>query len=642
MAIPQSEIEFLGAGYCRLGSAASAGESRHNTYLFAEGNQAVLFDPCLSLAKERLVADIVSAVPLEKITYIVFQRGQPDMAAGIARLKAAGMRFTIVAHSRVRRRLRDIRNLSPFYAVNKRGFKLKLASGRRLAFISMPETRRDGCFATYDAKARVFLAGGLSKTPGGGVDAAAIFPLWGSVIRIDGAQGKNYSVAAKDAGKEEGPAVGQPGIKEYADASLALLKRFSDMYGAQATEPIAAKLGLDVNAFAGAEDASAPQGLELWNRLGEMIYLAQGLSALAGLEGFVKGLGDEFGVSLPEVYVAVLFEAQRKNEEIIAEMDELKQSNAQYMESIHQTNEAQARDTVTGLYHEAFYRDFIDEQASLLLSQEGVEDDVLAMIGIDEGMARIEYQYGPREVEAILKGVSRILLEHKDGRHIAFCLHGTTFAFWMPRVKFHEAMSVCEDIRRSVEISKAFIEPVTVSVGLVALAEVSASLEDPAEAGETLSYIGIKRLRVARKRGGNTICFSSEIGKEADTKARILIVDDDITNVGVIRTFLENADYTVAEAADGAEALKKIAEEGYDLIISELMLPKIDGFMLKETLSQKTGTKDIPFILLSHLKDEQTIGRAYGIGVNHYLQKPYLLAELLGIVKNMVSSGHSR
>jgi DNA-binding response OmpR family regulator len=98
----------------------------------------------------------------------------------------------------------------------------------------------------------------------------------------------------------------------------------------------------------------------------------------------------------------------------------------------------------------------------------------------------------------------------------------------------------------------------------------------------------------------------------------------------------------VAEASDGDEALKKIAEEGFDLIISELMLPKIDGFMLRDSLLKRSGTKDIPFILLSHRKDESSVIRSYKLGIDYYLRKPFLFAELIGMVQNLLASGVGR
>jgi DNA-binding response OmpR family regulator len=127
-----------------------------------------------------------------------------------------------------------------------------------------------------------------------------------------------------------------------------------------------------------------------------------------------------------------------------------------------------------------------------------------------------------------------------------------------------------------------------------------------------------------------------------EAKARILIVDDDAVSADVAKTFLENSDYSVTLAEDGDEAIKKISEEGFDIIISELMVPKVDGFMLKESLARRSGTKDIPFILLSHLKDETTIIRAFGLGIDYYLKKPYMIAELMGIVNNLAASGASR
>ncbi len=117
------------------------------------------------------------------------------------------------------------------------------------------------------------------------------------------------------------------------------------------------------------------------------------------------------------------------------------------------------------------------------------------------------------------------------------------------------------------------------------------------------------------------------------------MVDDNQVHTSVLKTFLENNDYKVSIAQDGGKALTMVAEEGFDLIISELMVPKVDGFMLKDSLAAKSGTKDIPFILLSHRKNENSVQRAYGQGIDHYLQKPYLLGELLGIVRNMTSGG---
>ena len=59
-------------------------------------------------------------------------------------------------------------------------------------------------------------------------------------------------------------------------------------------------------------------------------------------------------------------------------------------------------------------------------------------------------------------------------------------------------------------------------------------------------------------------------------------------------------------------------------------------------MSLRSGTKDIPFILLSHLKNERSVMRAAGLGIMHYLQKPFIMAELLGIVANLAGTGQRK
>jgi CheY-like chemotaxis protein len=113
---------------------------------------------------------------------------------------------------------------------------------------------------------------------------------------------------------------------------------------------------------------------------------------------------------------------------------------------------------------------------------------------------------------------------------------------------------------------------------------------------------------------------------------RILIVDTDEVNIDVLKTFLENDGYLVATANDGEEALRIAETYPIKLIISEIMLPKLDGFLLRERLLAGSHTKNIPFIYASYMKDEHSVGRAVSLGVEHYFKKPYMLSELIGII----------
>jgi len=571
------EVTALGGGFFWVGNSLLTENLICNPYLLVEGGEGILFDPGSTLDAKDVMAAVASILPLDKIRYVVLHHQDPDLAAALPYMEAAGMKFTIVTHWRTWSFLRFYGITSPVYLVDEHGYALRLSSGRTLQFIPTPYLHFPGAIATYDRQSKFLLSSDLF-----------------------GAFSERWSLYADDGYREA-----MKRFHEHYMPSNEILRPTMDLISCLELEAILPQHGSIIK-------ENIPSYIDTLKNLECGLALESGLRGEKTKPDY-QALGEE--------------------------VTRLKELNEQLQKAATLVNEVQMRDSTTGLYDETFFKEFIDEQASLRFYAEGVEDDVLAVFGIDEGMARIEYQYGPKEVEAILKGVARILQDGKAATQPVFRLHGTTFALWMPRIVFHKAVELCETIRTSVEASKSFIERITVSAGLVAVAEIRSTILDPAEAGATLAEAGVKRLRIARKRGGNTICTSSEVGTETQSRAKILVVDDNQIHAGVLKTFLENNDYTVSIAQDGGKALSMVAEEGFDLIISELMVPKVDGFMLKDSLAAKSGTKDIPFILVSHRKNENSVRRAYGQGVDHYLQKPYLMAELLGIVHNMTSGG---
>ncbi|HEY9055100.1 MAG TPA: response regulator [Rectinemataceae bacterium] len=666
----------LGSGYHWVGSRQVSGQFQCNPYLLVDGDQALIFDPGSALDFEEVYANIEKIVPLENIKYIVLHHQDPDLASSVPLFEKAGLSFEVVSHWRTWSLVRFYGIQSRPYLVDEHGYLLKLGSGRILQFIGTPYLHFPGAIATYDRRAKTLLSSDLfgafqsSWSLFAGPDYMEgmrafhehympsneilkpvmdlfaslaidqILPQHGSIIRENP---KLYieALASLDCGRLLGPAARRGGKnRDFGPALGRLFKRAGAIFGPDRAARIAVAAGLAYEP--GAETVSSDTGIgtESWNKVADAVFDLEGWKGLSLIEPFVASLCAEFGLPRPKAYEKSLERSAEELRNLNEEVIRLREMNEILGRSAAVTQQNLMLDPVTGLNNESYFRTFIEEEVPLHLYSEGIEDDVLAVIGIDEGMARIEYQYGPKEVEAILKAVGRIILDSMRPGSMAFRLHGATFALWMPYILFHEANELCEEIRTKVESSRLFIEPITVSMGIVAVAEIR-DTADPAEAGSIVSELGIKRLREARKRGGNTICISSSLSKDADSKGRILIVDDDQVNADVVKTFLENADYEVEEARDGDEALKKVSQAGFDLIISELMLPKIDGFKFKEALGRRTGTKDIPFILISHLKNENTVKRAYSLGVDHYLKKPYLLAELLGLVKNSLGSGTS-
>ena len=123
---------------------------------------------------------------------------------------------------------------------------------------------------------------------------------------------------------------------------------------------------------------------------------------------------------------------------------------------------------------------------------------------------------------------------------------------------------------------------------------------------------------------------------------RILIVDDERALVEQLQKSLESQRYIVESAMDGEAALDKVFDTAYDLIILDIMMPKIDGLTVLEQLRQ-AGT-NTPVLMLSAKGDVVDKVKALDLGADDYLAKPFSLNELLARVRALFrrSGNHSQ
>ena len=113
----------------------------------------------------------------------------------------------------------------------------------------------------------------------------------------------------------------------------------------------------------------------------------------------------------------------------------------------------------------------------------------------------------------------------------------------------------------------------------------------------------------------------------------MLIVESD----PVFRSFLEkyfiSRRFNVTVAADGEEAMQILEKLHPVLVICEMVLPQYDAFHIHGWMSNTTELARTPFILMARDKEEITIKRAYGSGIRYFLKKPFMMAELEGLVR---------
>jgi serine phosphatase RsbU (regulator of sigma subunit) len=105
-------------------------------------------------------------------------------------------------------------------------------------------------------------------------------------------------------------------------------------------------------------------------------------------------------------------------------------------------------------------------------------------------------------------------------------------------------------------------------------------------------------------------------------RAKILIADDEPFNLDYLAQELEDLGYETCSAEDGREALDRVAGEGPDLVLLDIMMPRMDGFEVLNRLKGDERTRDIPVIVVSALDDIDSVVRGIKMGAEDYLAKP--------------------
>ena len=117
---------------------------------------------------------------------------------------------------------------------------------------------------------------------------------------------------------------------------------------------------------------------------------------------------------------------------------------------------------------------------------------------------------------------------------------------------------------------------------------------------------------------------------------RILIADDNPTNVELLDAYLAEVDCDLEIAIDGQDTLDKVAQFHPDLILLDIMMPKISGFEVCQKLKEDPATQGIMILMVTALNEPNDIQRAIEVGCDDFLSKPVQKVELLKRVSNLL------
>jgi diguanylate cyclase (GGDEF)-like protein len=662
-----NEAVPLAEGIYWLGAAEGAHRIHCNPYLLTDGEGGILIDPGSPSDFGEVYRKLTSVLPINELEYIVLLHQDPDVASSTPLFEREGFRGSIVTHWRTALITDFYETRSPYYYTDEHGNELSFGEGRSLKFIPAPYLHFPGAVMAYDERSETLFSGDLF---------GAISEQWSLFAGEDYAEGmKTYHEHYMPSNDILRPvmelllrtriamicpqhgSVIREGVRSYIEilrdlecgALLSPLRRDLVTQGGyamlidQVIKRLHAAFGRDAvldcfrgSAFELDEQTGKParyqgEAGELWNRLFETIYAYGGSRWLTLLEPLVRKFEQEYGIGRPGIYLGELARQKRKTIGLEETRERLEQVNASLRNNLELTREEMTKDPVTGLYNE----DFLVRYLLNIFNEESWKDFTAYFIEIDD-MKQLNDTLGEQQGNEIISGVGGLLFRQKREEEYLFRVSGPVFVLVTAEAQREEAERRAEGIRVAVENDRSFLERVTVTIAVIPVQSERLQKNSPTEAMNYLVSRGKSVLRDSLREGGDRVVFDTGEQRRTGLEGRVLVAEYDSFQANLVRDALERLSVEVRVCLNGAEVVKEATEFHPDVIISELFLPESDAFTVKEELEESSRTKEIPFILISHQKNESTVVRALNLGILHYLQKPYMLPELLGIIDTYV------
>ncbi len=123
---------------------------------------------------------------------------------------------------------------------------------------------------------------------------------------------------------------------------------------------------------------------------------------------------------------------------------------------------------------------------------------------------------------------------------------------------------------------------------------------------------------------------------QGPARPTILVVEDEAPLLTLLRYNLEKQGFKVDEAADGEEALLRVAEGRPDLVLLDWMLPALSGVEVCRQLRRRPGTRDLPIIMVTARTEDQDAVRALDTGADDYISKPFAMESLLARIRALL------
>lgn len=374
---------------------------------------------------------------------------------------------------------------------------------------------------------------------------------------------------------------------------------------------------------------------ELWNGFFDYLYAKQGLNWIAILEPHVKEWARQHDFALPKLYSSSMIEAERQNSIISIEKANLESKITALEKQLERTVDRLMKDPLTHSFNEIFLKEYLSDEIGSRLKEGFFSKDIaLIYINIDN-ILRLNAKYSKEIGDETIQNLGYLLNQIKKEGDIVFKRNAPGFIYFANKQE-ELAMTIAKRIQNSIRESDVFVEKITASLSIVKLSEFSPTDPIPSIVDQMLS-LGENRIKIGAIKGTNMI-IDAQTKIDKPVNGRILIADDELINLSLLKSMFFHFNYEIITAKDGEEALKKISQDSFDCVIAERNLPKTDGLTLKLKMNDQTINAKALYVLLTYNKNKETILRANQLGIDYVMQKPILFEELLGYIQRSIKS----
>lgn len=280
-------------------------------------------------------------------------------------------------------------------------------------------------------------------------------------------------------------------------------------------------------------------------------------------------------------------------------------------------------DQLTGAYTRQYLNERLKEEFARY--ERNGRPFSVAFLDIDR-FKDINDTYGHAAGDYVLQRFAGTVMESMRQSDGLYRYGGEEFVLLMPDTDEEEAMLAIERIR-SLFVGKIFnFDGNDISIRFSAgIKEADMEIEDPQE---IVKYAD-KAMYVAKETGSDRLVLYSLLNnKDFIKRKKIMIVDDERVIAMLIKAATSDMGVDVVTAGDGNEALKIATKETPNLVILDLMLPKMSGFEVLKKLKSNLNTKNIKVIVVSSKEQDDDIAKVFEMGADDYVRKPFSVSEL--------------